>query len=185
MKSPAVLAILVLLLAGCGADDENPQSADRALEVEASSEPSTEPTTAATTSASMDAGPTGDGVPDSSWTKELTAAQGRDAGMSKLDLGYHFGSDGRFPLTLRFLDETWSITVTNDSGIDEVGDVGTIVYDDKGRLEMTSESEGCSGCVATLGWRITGDVLTLKPVELPTDDPLERLIMSGTWERSQ
>ncbi len=166
-----------LLLAGCASGQATTEAADQPDLPHASSSVGTE----STATESAYGGPT---VPNSSWSKELTATQGRRAGMARTDVRLHFGPDGLLPLTFQFLDGTWAISVTNDSGVVEPGDVGTLEYDDQGRMVMTSDSEGCPGCASTMAWTITGDTLSLEPVgQLPGGEPLERLIMGGTWTR--
>jgi len=176
MKRLAATVVL-FLLAGCASGQATTGAADQ------------EPTQPASSPAVTEPGPTGaasDGptIPNSSWSKELTATQGRRAGMQHADIRLQFGQDGRLPLTFQFLDGTWSIVVTNDSGVDEMGDLGTLEYDDRGRMLMTSNSEGCPGCVSTMAWTIRRDRLRLESVgALPGGDPMERLIMGGTWTR--
>ncbi len=169
--------LTLILITGCASGGAVTDAPDRAAPTQSSPAPAVEATP---TRPSYD-GPT---VPNSSWTKELSAAQGRRAGMGRADILHHFEQDGRLPLSLELLDGSWSISVTNDAGVREPGDVGTFEYDDQGRLVMTSYSEGCPGCVSTLAWSLRGESLSLEPVgPLPGGEPLERLIMGGTWTR--
>lgn len=63
----------------------------------------------------------------------------------------------------------------------EVGDEGTSVYDD-GNWVTTSESAGCPGCTAAIGWTLNGDTLVLTaPADI--DDPMALLIIDGTYTR--
>jgi len=167
----------LFLLAGRASGQATTEAADKEP-MQHTSSPAV--TKSAPTASAYD-GPT---LPDSSWSRELTAEQVRRAGMPNADIRLHFGPDGWLPLTLQFVDDTWSTSLTNDSGVDETGDVGTLEYDDRGRMWMTSNSEGCPGCVSTMAWTIRGDGLSLEPAgALPGGDPLERLIMGGTWTR--
>lgn len=40
------------------------------------------------------------------------------------------GPDGEAPLSLEIADGEWTVHVTNDAGISEVGDYGTYEYDE-------------------------------------------------------
>jgi TRAP-type C4-dicarboxylate transport system substrate-binding protein len=65
----------------------------------------------------------------------------------------------------------------------EVGDEGTSVYDGEGNLVTTSESVGCPGCTATIGWTFDGDTLVLTaPPDI--DDPITLMIIDGRFTRA-
>ena len=130
----------------------------------------------------------GEVIPDSTWTRVATRAQGRELGVTEGDLRAEVGPDGRLPLTWRFEGGAWSQAGEyTDGGPMEVGDSGTFTYDAAGRLVTTSSSPGCPNCVTTIVWRITGDRLVLSLVHAPTGPPpglLGRLVTEGTWRRS-
>ncbi len=92
----------------------------------------------------------GEVLPDSTWTKTVTLKQAKKAGVHQAQVPSNFGEDGLMPLTFVFESDSWAIMVVNDDGAAEPGDLGTLTYDDQGRLVTTSNSEGCPGCVITL-----------------------------------
>ena len=142
-------------------------------------EPVPQPTPTVTTSAYD-----GPRIPDSSWSRVLTRADAERAKLSEADIVRYLGADGRLPLTFQFETDAWSLLVTNDEGVAEVGDFGPLVYDAPGRLTMTSEAPGCPGCEYGLTWEIRGNrlILGLAPGEsLPRADGFHML---GSWRRS-
>lgn len=173
-----LVGCLARLLPGCSSADPASPRAEAPAGPTTTASPGTVPG-ATPTGASYD----GPRIPDSTWTKVVTEAQARDAGLDAGWLASNVGSDGVMPLTLRFLGDTWSITIGNDAGAPEVGDVGDVTYDEQGRLVTTSRSEGCPGCVATQTWSIAGDRLWLRFLgDSATADA--RLVAAGTWRRS-
>ena len=178
MKRIAVIAITLLALAGCASGE--------AAESAKGESPASESTSPSPSSASADAPSdawTGEVLPDSTWTKTVTLKQAKKVEVPQAEVPSNFGEDGLMPLTLVFESDSWAIMVADDQGVDEPGDVGTLTYDDRGRLVTTSNSEGCPGCVVTLRWKVVGDTLTIAMVE-KSGDPLEELVLSGQWERS-
>ena len=91
------------------------------------------------------------------------------------------GRDGELPVLLQVIGDFWSITVTDDSGATDVGDLGSLTYEDDDRVVMTSDSEGCPGCVLTVTWSLEGDRLTLVMTPDTTATPLERLVLEGVF----
>ena len=85
----------------------------------------------------------------------------------------NFGEDGLMPLTFVFEGDSWAIMVVNDQGRPRPGDLGTLAYDDQGRLVTTSNSEGCPGCVITLEMEGCRDTLTIATVQRSPGNPLE------------
>ena len=144
-------------------------------------EPVPQPTQTVTTTA-----PSGPRIPDSSWSRTLTPADADRAGIPK---GHpvlrDFGADGRLPLTFQFQDDAFSILVTNDEGVAEGGDSGTLVYDAPGRLTLTSDAPGCPGCEYHLAWEIRGNRLVLDTAPGADLTREERFVMLGTWRRSE
>ena len=61
---------------------------------------------------------------------------------SEADIVRYLGADARLPLTFQFETDAWSLLVTNDEGVAEVGDFGPFVYNAPGRLTMTSNGAG-------------------------------------------
>ena len=178
MKRIAFVAITLFALAGC-ASGEAAESAkgDNSASESTSPSPSSE-----SADAPSDAW-AGEVLPDSTWTKTVTLKQAKKAGVPQAEVPPNFGEDGLMPLTFVFESDSWAIMVVNDDGAAEPGDLGTLTYDDQGRLVTTSNSEGCPGCVITLRWEVVRDTLTIATVE-KSGDPLEKLILSGQWERS-
>jgi hypothetical protein len=123
----------------------------------------------------------GDGpvVPDGTWHRVATEAEAAALGVPRRDVVRHLGDDGRLPLALTVVGDTWAITTTSDAGAVEVGDLGHATYDEQGRLVTTSASSGCPGCEAVLAWRVEGDDLVVKAAD--GLDAVERLMTEGRW----
>jgi hypothetical protein len=165
-------AAAVAVVAAVGSDTPSTQRPDQI------EQPT--PTTGATTTEAVAA----PGIPDSKWTRVLTRAQAESAGISEANIVEQMGADDRMPLTFQFQAGSYSIFVTNDEGIDELGDPGSVEYDAPGSLTITSESPGCPGCQEHLTWEIRGDRLIL---ELAPDERMPRLdkfIVLGEWRRA-
>lgn len=124
----------------------------------------------------------GDGpvVPDGTWQRVVTEAGAAALGIPRRDVVRHLGDDGRLPLALTVLGDTWAITTTSDAGAVEVGDLGHSTYDEQGRLLTTSASSACPGCEAVLAWRVVGDDLVLEPAG--GLGAVERLMTEGRWQ---
>jgi hypothetical protein len=173
-SAAAVTALVAALaLAGCSGGDDNatPSAAPEA------------PTTG--TATSDDPGPEASGagrIPDGAYSKAATEADADAAGLSEELREESLGSDGQMPTTIEFDGDRWTIYVTNDAGIAEVGDLGALEYDGQGRLVTTSESTGCPGCVWVADWSLEGETLEL---ELTGEavDPVEAFVINGVYSR--
>ena len=119
-------------------------------------------------------------VPDGTWHRVATEAEAELLGVAHRDVLHRAGDDGRLPLALTVLGDTWAITTTSDTGAVEVGDLGRATYDAGGRLVTTSASTGCPGCETVLTWRVEGDDLVL---EAAVDDrgAVDRWVTDGRW----
>lgn len=178
MKRIAFIAITLIALAGCASGEAAESAkADNSASESTSPSPSSE-----SADAPSDAW-TGEVLPDSTWTKTVTLKQAKKVGVPQAEVPSNFGEDGLMPLTFVFESDSWAIMVVHDDGAAEPGDLGTLTYDDQGRLVTTSNSEGCSGCVITLRWKVVRDTLTIAMVE-KSNEPMEKLILSGQWERT-
>lgn len=162
-----VAAASVALAAGLGG------GADRAV----SPEPAPPAPTSRTT-------PEPDGlIPDSTWRRVLTSAQAEAAGVPRQRIREELGADRRLPLELRLTADTFTQTGDYGGPVWEVGDRGTIAYDDRDRLVITtSQCPGCPGLA--IDWRIEGALLVLVP-DGPGSGPMDRAVWSGTWRRTE
>jgi len=124
------------------------------------------------------------GIPDSSWTRVLTRAQAERAGISEANIVEHVGTDDRMPLTFQLLSDSYSLLVSNDEGVDELGDPGSVEYPAPRRLVLTSDSPGCPGCREELTWDIRGDRLTLRLAPGENMPRLDAFIWLGDWRRA-
>lgn len=124
----------------------------------------------------------GDGevVPDGTWHRVVTEAGAAALGVPRPDMAAYLGDDGRLPLALTVVGDTWAITTTSDAGAVEVGDLGHATYDERGRLVTSSASSGCPGCEAVLSWRVEGDDLVLDAAD-GIGAP-RRLMAEGRWQ---
>jgi hypothetical protein len=184
MNRIAVIAITLFVLAGCASGEtaESAKSTGSASESTDPSSTSAAPSADAPTDSPTDAW-AGEVLPDSTWTRSVTLRQAKKVAVPQAEIPPNFGRDGVMPMTFVFEDDAWAIIITNDQGREETGDIGTFVYDDRGRLVTTSASEGAAGVVIVLEWEVAGDTLTIKPTE-STGGPLGDLILSGQWERA-
>jgi hypothetical protein len=159
----AALGFSVLLMSACGAEGEGGGEA-----------------TSSTTSQSAEAAPVEGRIPDGRYARTLTATDAEAAGLSS-DLAKEFlGSDGELPMAFEFDGDRWQHLVTNDAGVEEIGDLGTLDYDEEGRLVTTSQSTGCPGCVGTMEWTLQDDSLTLSSDEMSGPDAF---IVTGSFTR--
>lgn len=178
MNRIAVIAITVFALSGC-ASGQAAESAKGSGSASASTAPSPPSVTADPIADEW----SGKILPNSTWTKTLTLKQAKKAGVPRTEIPSNFGEDGLMPMTFAFEDDAWAIIITNDQGRPETGDLGTLAYDDQGRLVTTSNSEGAAGVVIVLDWEVAGDTLTIRATET-TGDALGNLVLSGQWARS-
>lgn len=162
---------LAALLSGCGS--EEPSKAGGEPTKTASSTP------AATTKT----------IPDGDYQKSVTVADAKAAGITNEDfLQGNFAAGGATTLTFRFADGRWTLFVALSGGAPEPGDLGSLTYDEEGNAVMTSESEGCPGCVTAYKWQVDGSRLTLTLVEhnasdAPEDLAAVRFITEGVFTR--
>ena len=172
MRAPKIiLAVLLLeaLLAGCGTDESS----------------TAEPGKSATST------PTGTGetIPDGSYAKSITVAGAKKVGIA--DQGYlqeNFNEHRPTIITFKIAGDTWTQFVTPGGGAPEPGDVGTLTYDAHRNAVLTSESDGCPGCVYVYKWQLEGPHLTLTIVghessEGPAGLVITRFVTAGVFTR--
>lgn len=156
-----IFAALLLgaLLAGCGSDESTTLN----------------PTEAATSGAPASASG-GETVPDGTYAKSVTVTDAKTAGIRDEDfLRNNFGDDGSTTMSFKFEGDRWTLFVTPSGGAPEPGDLGSMKYDEHGDVVLTSESEGCPGCIHAYDWHLDGNQLTLTIVEHESSDPPEDL----------
>jgi TRAP-type C4-dicarboxylate transport system substrate-binding protein len=121
-----------------------------------------------------------DRIPDGSYTRVATVEDGIALGLDPDVAMAMTGPDGE--ITTRFVidGDRYEHHVTNDLGVEELGDLGTNDYDDEGHWVATSESSGCRGCVVAVDWRLTDGELILRFAEdgAAAED---RFIIEGTY----
>lgn len=121
-------------------------------------------------------------LPDSTWRKVVTTRDALAAGVSRARVRDDIGPDGRLPLELRLAGDTFTQTGLYSGPAWEVGDSGTIAYDGRGRLVVTSEQ--CAECPAlTLSWRVVRGRLEVTRVA-PSTGPMAAVVWRGTWRRT-
>ena len=89
----------------------------------------------------------------------------------------NFGEDGKTTFVYKFAGDRWTLFVTPGGGAPEPGDGGPLTYDEQGDVVLTSESDGCRGCVYIYDWQLDGDVLTLTIVGHESSDGPEGLVV--------
>jgi len=148
----------------------------------------TAPTTTAPDAASSTAEPveTSEVIPDGSYAKTATLAVAHAMGITDQAFLRALGDDGETSYVFKFAGDRWTVFVVED--VAEPGDYGTLEYDEEGLVSMTSESDGCPGCVGTYDWSLAGDELSLSIVgHESTDTPAEaltaRFVTEGTFTR--
>lgn len=125
---------------------------------------------------------TGGLIPDSTWRRVLTSEQAEAVGVPRQRIREELGDDGRLPLELRLVGDTFTQTGDYGGSVWEIGDRGTIAYDDRARLVIrSSQCPECSGL--PVDWRIEGTLLVLTP-DGPGTGPMDRAVWSGTWRRT-
>lgn len=170
MAAPLAAAGLALFfLGGCGADE--PVGADGTSQSPAAASERTEDP--AESSAER--------IPDGRYEKTATTEDAKAAGMTEEQAEEFLGADGVVGLAFEIDGERWELLVTNDAGVEELGDLGTLEPDDKGRAVFTSESTGCPGCVSTVEWTLENGTLTLTPLGL---DPVDAFHVGGDWTQA-
>lgn len=173
MRQPKVIFLALLLaaaLTGCGND-------------ESSTTDPAGPTKSAT------AAQTGSGgsIPDGTYAKSVTVTDAKAAGIE--DEGFlsgNFGEGGSTTFTFKLDGDRWTLFVTLGDGGPEPGDIGSLTYDEEGNAVMSSESEGCPGCIYVYDWQVDGDELTLTIVEHdssggPEGLAIVRFVTEGTF----
>lgn len=168
----AVTLVGAILLASCS--DEIPRTASPADQATTTSGP-----------ASPD-----DPIPDGTYSKVVTTAEARAAGVTDPDFLRELGQDGETTYAFKFAGKRWTIFIIEDGAAPEPGDLGTLEYEDKGEVAMTSESTGCPRCVGIYDWRLTNDRLSLTLVgHESTDDPEDvaqvRFVTEGAFTRQR
>lgn len=173
---PAVLALLLgTVLVGCNGT------------------PSTSGSTSSTTTpgapspaVGSETADTGGAIPDGSYAKTVTVSQAKAMGITDQDFLDQLGEDGRTTFVYKFQGARWTEFVVED--VPEPGDLGTLEYDAKGDVVMTSASDGCPGCVYTYHWSVVGDELTLtlighESTDTPEDVVVVRFVTEGAFTR--
>lgn len=162
---PTALALLLLaVLAGCGDDSS------------ASTTPAASPETADATAA----------IPDGSYGKTVTVKQARALGITdKYFLG-QLGEDETTSFVYKFQGDRWTQFVVEQ--VAEPGEGGTLEYDADDDVVMTSQSDGCPGCIYSFAWSLVGDELTMTLVghestDTPEDMVIVRFVTEGVFTR--
>jgi hypothetical protein len=119
-------------------------------------------------------------IPASNWRKVVTRDELVAAGADRAFLREHLGPARQMPVLLALSQDVFSQSARYAGGWSG-GDAGTVSYDDKGRLVLTSSSTGCFGCVFTLDWRLEPSGLHLSDATGALD-PIDRVIYLGTWK---
>lgn len=181
-RTEIALATLLIapLLPACSGDDR----AARASESRSSSTPlssATEPAAASTPTS------TGETIPDGTYAKTVTRADTRRLGLPRDKVAEVLDKDGEVAYSYRFAADRWTLIGTYD-GVPEIGDLGTLVYDED-TVALTSESDGCPGCVYTYDWQLNGKQLNMTIVghdstDGPEDLLVVRLVTEGAYTRT-
>lgn len=170
--------LLVTVLAGCG------EGISTAAGGAASSTTTpTEPSPATSSSAPEP----GEAIPDGSYAKTVTVADAKEMGIADQDFLSELGKDGETTFVFKIADDRFTVFVVEE-GVPEPGDVGALAYDGDEDVAMTSESDGCPGCVYTYDWSLVRDELTLELVgHESTDTPegvvIVRFVSEGVFTR--
>lgn len=168
LRSALTALLLVTILVGCS-DDTSSTATD------GSTSPTTTPNDPSP--ASSEPEKPGEAIPDGSYAKTVTVAEAREMGITDQGFLNQFGKDGRTTYVLKFAGDRWThFTV---EGVPEPGDLGTLAYDARDKVAMTSESDGCPGCVGTYDWSLVGDHLILKLVGHESTDTPEGVVIAG------
>jgi len=164
LRTTALALLLLAVLTGCG--DDSPASTTPAVSSE----------TAGAAAA----------IPDGSYAKTVTADQAKAMGITDKSFLRQLGEDETTSFVYKFQGDRWTQFVVE--GAPEPGDLGPLEYDANDDVVMTSESDGCPGCVYTYDWSLDGDKLTLTLVghdstDTPEDVVIVRFITEGTFTR--
>lgn len=174
LRSALTALLLVTVLAGCSDDTSSTATATGGT---ASTNTTPTPTSGEPSPAtSSEPEDPGEVIPDGNYAKTVTVAEAKERGIT--DRGFlsdEFGEDGETSYVFKFAGDRWTIFVGNE--VPEPGDGGTLAYDAKDKIAITSESEGCPGCVYGYDWSLVGDELTLKLVGHESTDTPEGVVM--------
>lgn len=166
----------VLVLAACGGEEAQPETT-------AADTPSAEATVQDQTSAPASDGAATDDVariPDGRYVRVVTTADAEGFDVSPEQVEEFLGRDGELPMALEFDGDNYKQYGTNDAGVEELGDLGTLAYPEDGKVVITSESSGCPGCVATITWSLDGQDYIQESMD-PTGE--EAFLFNGRWTR--
>lgn len=172
------------LLGGCGSGDPEPATDQTRTSMTTTTAAATTPMETGATTA-----PDGSAIPDGVWSKRTTEADAIALGIPRERLIELFGADGWSRIELRVKGQDVAQYGEEPDGTLVLGDSMTSAYDRDGNLVLTSRSEGCPGCVATFGWTVKDDVLTLRLLDAgavdvdPSEIQASRLVMEGTFRR--
>lgn len=155
----------VVLVAGCGGSGE-------------ADDPGAESSTESPTSA----GATASDFPVGTYVATATREQALAKGFDDALIAELYGPDGSVIIKLKFLDGRWTQFVNDEGQPPEPGDLGTYRSVD-GLLEMTSESQGCPGCVGLVDWVLDADTLSVRFAEDGHPDD-ERLMVEHDYRRT-
>jgi TRAP-type C4-dicarboxylate transport system substrate-binding protein len=97
-------------------------------------------------------------IPDGVYRRVATVAEGEAMGLDPQLVRDMVGPDGQTPIAFEISGDSWTHLVTNDAGIEEVGDRGTSSYDEQGRWVQTNQS----GSFPYL-WELRDGVLSIQP----------------------
>ncbi len=173
-RCTVVTLLLVLVLAGCG--DDSPASTATADGSTSTTTPddASEPTA------------TGEVIPDGSYGKTVTVDQAKAMGITDKGFLRQLGEDETTSFVYKFQGDRWTQFVVEE--VPEPGDGGPLQYDANDNVVMTSESDGCPGCVYSYDWSLVGDQLTLTLVghestDTPEDVVIVRFVTEGAFTR--
>ena len=173
---------LLAAAASCADDSEDVADAGAPAVAPATSTPAASTTLPASSGArgTPAAAPT-DTIPDGRYERVITPADAERLGVDPAVAAEAFGDELHVVIEVEG-DRYRQLSGVNPDRL-EVGDEGTSVYDDEGNWVTTSESTGCPGCTATIGWTFDGDTLVLSaPADL--DDPIALMIIDGSFTRA-
>jgi hypothetical protein len=172
----ASVLLAALLVAGCSS----------ATDADSRPRRSATPTTRVSTGQPAAASRPGKTIPNGTYSTEVLRADEIKRGFPATLVDQLVGPDGT-KIELKLRDDHWLQFAEDSSGALELGDGGSARYDHQGRLALTSNSTGCSGCVTTYRWSFDGHFLTLTLVTLtgdPTnDDRDERIVTEHRYRK--
>ncbi len=135
------------------------------------------------------AGPTADAgevIPDGSYAKTVTVSEARAMGITDQYFLGQLGEDETTSFVYKFQGDRWTQFVVEE--VAEPGEGGTLEYDADDDVVMTSESDGCPGCIYSFAWSLVGDELTMTLVghestDTPEDMVIVRFVTEGVFTR--